>query len=146
MARKHRRSRQNSTLLEVSHSFASAIQEGPDYVCVCCNGLMYRKTVQQFQPLNYDKAPSDFVVPDSVSAQDKRVDLQDMSHGGLKRGRLPAQAKGNKLDLDSIPVELSELNPLETRLISLRNPLHEDGGTSLRQAACHSWTSRQCTN
>ena len=43
-------------------------------------------------------------------------------HSGLKRGRLPAQAKANKLDLDNIPVELSELNPLETRLISLRIP------------------------
>ena len=88
---------------------------------MCCNRLMYRKTVQQFQMSNYDKAPSDFVVPDSVSARDKQW-ICKTCHSTLKRGRLPAQAKANKLDLDNIPVELSELNPLETRLISLRNP------------------------
>ena len=35
---------------------------------------------------------------------------------------LPAQAKANNLDLDNTPVELSDLNPLEVRLISLRIP------------------------
>ena len=35
---------------------------------------------------------------------------------------MPAQAKANKLDLDEIPTELSDLNPLEARLISLRIP------------------------
>ena len=141
VARKQRRCGQSSTLL-TSHSFTSAVQEGPDYVCVCCNRLMYRKTVQQFQVSNYDKAPSDFVVTDVVSAQNKQW-ICKTRHGGLKRGRLPAQAKANKLDLDSIPVELSELNPLETHLICLRIPFMN---TSLRQAACHPWTSCQCTN
>jgi hypothetical protein len=40
----------------------------------------------------------------------------------LKRGVLPAQAKANNLDLDDIPVELSDLNSLEIHLISLRIP------------------------
>ena len=40
----------------------------------------------------------------------------------LKRGNLPAQAKVNGLKLDNIPAELSELNMLETCLISLRIP------------------------
>ena len=36
---------------------------------------------------------------------------------------MPAQAKANKLDLEDVPVELSDLNsPLEQRLISLRIP------------------------
>ena len=81
---------------------------------------MYPKTVQQFQVSKYDKAPSEFVVPESVSAQDKQW-ICKTCHSALKWGRLPAQAKANNLDLD-IPVELSELNPLETRLISLRIP------------------------
>ena len=57
----------------------------------------------------------------TVSAQDKQW-VCKTCHGGLKWGRLPGQAKANKLDLDNIPVELSELNPLETRLICLRIP------------------------
>ena len=35
---------------------------------------------------------------------------------------MPAQAKANKLDLEAIPTELSDFNPLEERLISLRIP------------------------
>ena len=43
-------------------------------------------------------------------------------HCALKRGRLPAQAKANNLELEDIPAELSDLNVLEKRLISLRIP------------------------
>ena len=40
----------------------------------------------------------------------------------LKQGRMPAQAKANNLTLDAVPPELSDLNLLEIRLISLRIP------------------------
>ena len=40
----------------------------------------------------------------------------------LIRGKLPLQAKANGLKLTPIPPELSNLNPLELRLISLRVP------------------------
>ena len=121
LAQSQRRIRLNSTLLEASRAFTSAIKEGPDYVCVCCNRLMYHKTVLEFQMSRYDKAPSNFVVPESVSACDKQW-ICMTCHNALKRGLLPAQAKANNLDLDDVPVELSDLNPLEIRLISLRIP------------------------
>ena len=76
---------QSSTLLEASQAFISAIKEGPDYVCVCCNRLMYRKTVQQFKGLNYDKAPSEFVMPKCTSTQDKQR-ICKTCHSALKRG------------------------------------------------------------
>jgi hypothetical protein len=82
---------------------------------------MYHKTVQQFKVFNYDKAPSEFVIPESVSAHDKQW-ICKTCHNALKRGVLPAQAKANNLDLEDIPVELSDLNSLEIRLISLRIP------------------------
>ena len=85
---------------------------------VCCNRLMYHKTVQQFKEFNYNKAPSEFVMPKSVSAQDKEW-ICKTCHRALKRGVLPAQAKANNLNLGDIPVELSDLNPLEIRLICL---------------------------
>ena len=49
---------------------------------------MYRKTVLQFQVSDYDKTPSEFVVPETVSAQDKQWICK-------KRGRLPIQVKAN---------------------------------------------------
>ena len=115
--------RLNTTLLEAPHAFTSesAIKEGPDYVCACCNRLMYRKTVLEFQMSRCNKAPSDFVVPESISAHDKHW-ICKTCHNALKHGLLPAQAKANNLNLDDVPVELSDLNLLEIRLISLRIP------------------------
>ena len=104
--------------MEASHAFISAMKDGPDYICVSCNRLMYRKTVQEFHASKYDKAPNEFVVPE---CQNKQW-ICKTCHNALKRGALPAQVKANSLDLDNIPDELSDLNPLEVRLISLRIP------------------------
>ena len=114
-------SQNQQSLVEASHAFISATKEGPDYVCVSCNRLMYRKTVQEFQTSKYDRAPSEFVAPESVNVHNKQW-ICKTCHNAFKRGVLPAQAKPNNLDLDNIPVELSDLNPLEVRLISLRIP------------------------
>ena len=45
--------------MEISHAFISATMEGPDYVRVSCNWLMYHKTVQEFHVSKYDKTPSE---------------------------------------------------------------------------------------
>ena len=146
IAQKQRRIGQSCTVFEASQAFISAIKEGPDYVCVCCNRLMYRKTVQQFKEFSYDKAPSEFVIPKSASTQDKQW-ICKTCHSGLKRGVLPAQAKANNLNLDDIPMELyirSESTGDTSHFSS--NPLHENGSTSLWQATCDSWASCQCTH
>ena len=110
-------------LTEASHAFISATKEGPDYVCMSSNRLMYCKRVQKFHVSKYDKAPSEFVIHETVSTQNSNKQwICKTCHNALKRGALPAQAKANTLDLDIIPVELSVLNPLEVRLISLRIP------------------------
>ena len=93
---------------EASRAFISATKEGPDYVCVSCNRLMYRARVSS---IKYDKAPSEFVVPESLGLQCKQW-ICKTCHNALKRGVLPAQAKANHLDLEEIPPELSDLNPL----------------------------------
>ena len=79
---------------------------------------MYHRTVQEFQVSKYDRAPSEFIVSESVMVQGKQW-ICKTCHNALKHGVLPAQAKSNSLDLDNIPLELSNLNPLEVRLISL---------------------------
>ena len=43
-------------------------------------------------------------------------------NSALFRGNMPVQAKTNNLQLDDIPGELSTLNALELRLVSLRVP------------------------
>ena len=83
---------------------------------------MYRKTVIQFHLSKYEKQTIDnFVVNSSIGLQDKKW-ICKTCHNTLKRNKLPAQAKANNLHLDVIPSKLSDLNPLELRLISLRIP------------------------
>ena len=84
-------------------------QEGPDYVSVCCNRLMYCKTIQEYKVTKYGKAPEEFVAPES---QDKQW-ICKTCHSALKRGVLPAQAKANNFELDDVSVELSDLNTLK---------------------------------
>ena len=55
----------------------------------------------------------------------------------LKRGKLPAQAEANNLHLYTIPAELSELNVLEIRLISLRIPFMKMALPSGKQRSIH---------
>ena len=107
-----------SNILKSSQAFLTATKEGPDYMCVCCNRLMYRKTVIEFKVTKYSKAPDDFTVPDSGTKQW----MCKTCDNALKRGKLPAQAKANNLDLEDIPSELADLNLLEVRFISLRIP------------------------
>jgi hypothetical protein len=119
--KKQSRMRQKSTpssVLQASQAFITATKEGPDYTCACCNRLMYRKTVIEFKISKYSKVPEEFTVPDSGT---KQWMCKTCVHG-LKRGKLPAQAKANKLDLEDILSELSDLNSLEVRFISLMIP------------------------
>ena len=78
-AKKQCRVRQRSTpnsILKASQSFIAATKEGPDYTCVCCNRLMYRKTVIEFKVSKYSKAPDEFTVPHSETKQ--CMDVQNM--------------------------------------------------------------------
>ena len=110
--------------MQASQAFITATTEGPDYTRVCCNHLMYRKTVLEFKVFKYSKAPEEFTIP---AAGTKQWICKTCDHA-LKRGKLPAQAKTNNLDLEDIPPELSDLNLSEVCLIY---PVYEDGGTSL---------------
>ena len=88
---------------------------------------MYRKSVVHCNKVKYNKTSAD-VLQKVFSA-----DLSYISSGGeewicktcdrsLSRGYMPVQAKANGLQLCEVPPELSDLNPLELRLICLRLP------------------------
>ena len=66
---------------------------------------MYRKTVIELKVTKYSKAPDDFTVPYSGTKQW----MCKTCDNALKRGKLPAQAKANNLDLEDIPSELAEI-------------------------------------
>lgn len=97
---------------------------GPDYVCNCCNRLMYRKTVTEFSHEKYHKVPTNIIdamathSPSYHTTNDKFW-ICPTCDTTVKRGLVPVQSKVNSLQLQTITKELTDLNPLETRLICL---------------------------
>ncbi len=66
---------------------------------------------------------SDVFNPEFIySSWDDKEYVCNTCHTALTRGKMPTQAIANGLKLPSIPPELSGLNSLEVRLISLRLP------------------------
>ena len=108
-------------------AFHSDINSGPDFVCTCCYRMMYRKSVVQYNKSKYTKASPDvlqkvFSADLSYISKDGKEWMCKTCDRALMRGSMPLQAKANGLQLSNVPPELSDLNALELRLISLRVP------------------------
>ena len=108
------RSTKTNDIQYASDTFTSLVKEGPNYVCTCChqeeNYLKLLQTSATIFDTQYIRRSGD-----------QEMWVCQTCHRTLKRGKMPAQAKANKLDLTVIPPELSDLNELETRP-SLRIP------------------------
>ena len=94
--------------------FQSKVKQGPEFVCICCHCLMYKLLFLVLKASTQNVA---------MNCWSKSLVL-DIStcDAALKRGNMPLQAKANGLQLCPIPNQLSGLNMLELRLISLRVP------------------------
>ena len=98
--------------------FQSAIEEGPFYMCVVCQRLLYRCSVSV---LNLEKYQLKELVTDMPSFDAKKY-ICKTCHQKLLKNKMPCQAVCNKLEVYGIPEELSCLNKLET--ISLHSRSH----------------------
>ena len=109
----------------VIHEFLAKVKIGPEFVCTCCHRMLYRHSVIGFNPIKYTKASPELLGELCehiyVTSEGKQWVCKTCD-GALSRGNLPVQAKANGMELDNEPAELSHLNALEQRLISLRVP------------------------
>ena len=112
---------------------------------------MYRQTVLPLKRDKYTKVKKsllDMVLGDDTlyaSFNDayficKTCDI------ALSKGNMPLQSLANNLQLSSVPPELSCLNGLEIRLISLRVAFMKFIGPAFWQAKVHTWSSCQYTH
>ena len=117
--------RQCSTNEKAIAKFWAKIQFGADYVCTSCHRLMYRNSVVTCNRGKYstdEELLLDSVLGSPYISNDGNVYVCKTCDSSLKCGVLPAQSLANNLKLPEIPPELSKLNALEIRLISLRVP------------------------
>ena len=109
-----------STIDNAIKNFHLKVRERPEFVCVCCHHMLYKQNVFLFNIHKYTKC-SDFPVDNLRDIGDKQWVCRACD-GALTQGNIPVQAKANGFKLSAIPPELSCLNALEKRLISLRVP------------------------
>ncbi|XP_066265422.1 uncharacterized protein [Branchiostoma lanceolatum] len=115
---------QSASIQSASKLFQDKIKEGPTYVCSVCHRLMFRKSVVRFEQGNpkYNKIPTDENSSILNNLHHSSSWICNTCHITMTKGRMPAQAKSNGLQLANVPEELQNLRPLELRLISQRIP------------------------
>ncbi|XP_071153509.1 uncharacterized protein [Mytilus edulis] len=125
---------------DIAAWFRQQVRDGPSYICAVCIKLKFRKQVVELDKDKYDKKDkqSAAVANKCITCQFKS-DCTDKCpikcptishklwicytcHRHLLKGKIPADASANGLQLPTIPVELKSLNLLEKQLISLRIP------------------------
>ena len=87
--------------------FLTDIREGPYYIGVCCNRMLYRKTVRKF----YRNAYTIDMFTDVHSFHNKEY-ICNTCHAKATKGKIPCQAVCNKLQIDEVPSELEALRKL----------------------------------
>ncbi|XP_065941874.1 uncharacterized protein [Magallana gigas] len=122
---------------EVANLFKCKVKEGIDYICCCCNRLLFENQVQRCNPNTYEKN-TEAALAAEVCIQKKYFHqcsedcLSNCTksslwicftcHRKILRGKIPAEATVNNLFLEDIPKELCDLNCLEKHLIALQIP------------------------
>ena len=98
--------------------FKRDIREGPYYICVVCNRLLYRKTVLEFKKEKYNCNSCLFT---TVTSFNGNMYICNTCHVTIKKkNKTPCQAVYNNLAVDDVPRELAILEKLEQILVSQR--------------------------
>jgi endonuclease/exonuclease/phosphatase (EEP) superfamily protein YafD len=112
------------TIAQATETFHKNISVGPEHICTCCDQLWYRSSVTECNPSLYKSCSNQIVnlCLTGVKSIDNTEWICGTCHSNLKAGKLPSCAKANKMTFPEKPDVLSDLTPLEERLISPRIP------------------------
>ena len=116
--------RKVKTIEEALHNFKTHIIEFAEYVCTCCNRMLYRKSVIEAKEnlfRNVTEPLRQMCLSGKLSAKNKEW-LCKTCQSHIMNNKLPPQANANNLALPDSPPELNSLSSLEERLLSQRYP------------------------
>ena len=116
--------RKVKTVEEALHNFRTHILEFAEYVCTCCNRMLYRKSVIEAKEnlfRNVAEPLRQMCLSGKLSAKNKEW-LCKTCQSHIMNNKLPPQANANNLALPDSPPELNSLSSLEERLLSQRYP------------------------
>ena len=100
-------------------AFKTLVQDGPRYICVCCNRCLYKRSIILFSEDKYMNL--DHVLQNEIAQSfDGRIYICSTCHKKMLKSEIPCQSVSNKLQLFSYPGELKDIRKLERILISQR--------------------------
>lgn len=110
-----------STTENALEKFRLEIQNGPTFICTCCNRLLNSTSVVKFV---YEKYKEQENLIEKCRTNELSADNQEFicitCNKSILKGMLTVLAIANGLDLDEVPQTLRDLNQLETTFISRR--------------------------
>ena len=116
--KKQKRQQYHEVFSNVLKEFQKAIQDGPTYICTCCQRLLYKQSVQRAISSNYTKCTKEILLQ-CLGGEEM---ICKTCHRSLQQGHIPAMAIVNKLQVSPLPPDLEGLSELEARLIAKRIP------------------------
>ena len=123
-------------------AFETIIQQGPYYICVCCNRCLYKRSTLLFAREKYP-INTENIIANAVKSFDGNVYICLTCHRYLLKKKVPCQSVSNKLELFDFPNSLRDIRKLERILISQRilfskiMIMHKGEFPKLRGAICN---------
>ena len=109
-----------TVLHELAIKFHQTVQQGPCYICTCCNQLVYRHSVVTFEVILDKKLTFAHRIPQLTSA-DNKIWICKTCKSYLDKNKIPPMSVLNKMCFPEQGI-LKELNPLEQNLLAVRIP------------------------
>ena len=111
----------NNNLIQI---YENAIKDGPTYICVCCGGLFFKRSVKKFNKTDYNDLTllNKILNVDQVSIDSEFKYICITCDKYSKSNKVPRLALSNGLKFNTIPSYIYNLNDLEERLCSPRIP------------------------
>ena len=106
------------TSIERIERFRCQINQGPYFICVCCQRGLYKNSTVLYKPDKYQIRVEDYT--NLKMTYDLMHYMCKTCHSKLLKGNVPCQAVWNKLEVDSLPPALHALHKLEKTMISKR--------------------------
>ena len=115
------RMKRKTTVDQIVNEFHRAVEDGPQYICTCCNQMWYRESVQLVNPnLKASSHLKDMVFTGKISAAGKEWVCHTCCNS-IRMNKLPKCATANLMNFSVKPEELN-LTQMEERLVSPRIP------------------------
>lgn len=124
-----RRTVANNSYKAIVEKYIKGTQEASDYVCTCCSGLFFRRTVIEFKEESYRRALNSIVNKHQVLQSLKQVEIKTddklwicttCHEYAISRKETPVLSLANNLAFPIVDKAILELNDTEERLVSPR--------------------------